>query len=182
MMRTLALALSLSLALSSCASMGTLPDESESRTRTTRVETHTGAQSLDLTTDNALVAGEVQAPVERVWAVLPEVYAELGLRNAVPDEARRSIGVTRLSLNRSLGRTRLSTLLDCGFTVSMPNADQYAIVLNASTRLHSAGSGATRVETVVSATGRPMDTAGSVDCRSRGALERRIVEEIGRRM
>jgi hypothetical protein len=87
--------------------------------------------------------------------------------------------VPRTDVIRALNGVRLSRYLDCGATVSVPNADSYAVTLQATTRLAPVTDATTRVETLVQATARPRDTAGNrVTCTSTGVLERQIAAHL----
>jgi len=181
-MRSLLLSGTLLGILAGCASGSGTSDDRPVRHATVRVETNVSTHELEMTVEPTALLRVVEFPAQRVWEVLPAVYADLGLRNARADESRLTLQVNRLEVNRNLGRARLSQYLDCGTTLSMANADQYAVTLGASTRLVPVNEGSTRIESVVTATARPIDTAGGVTCLSRGVLERRIAEEVGRRL
>jgi hypothetical protein len=118
-------------------------------------------------------------PVEQVWATLPAVYEGLGLSGAgVIDQSQRRFGMGPATLPRRLNGERPSRFLDCGATVSLPNADAYAVTVTVVTQLSAEGPG-TRAQTVVEATARPRDTAGNqVTCTTTGHLERLIASRL----
>jgi hypothetical protein len=122
----------------------------------------------------------VLVPVEQAWSALPGVYQGLGLPGSgIVDEAQRRFGAGPATLSRRLNDERLSRFLDCGYTVSIPNADAYAVTLTMVTQLNAEGPSATRVQTVLEATARPRDTAGNqVTCTSNGHLERLISSRL----
>jgi hypothetical protein len=122
----------------------------------------------------------VLVPVEQAWAALPGVYEGLGLAGAgIVDEGQRRFGMAPATLPRRVNGERLARFLDCGYTVSIPNADTYAVTLAIVTQLNGETTDATRVQTVLEATARPRDTAGNqVTCTSTGHLERLIASRL----
>lgn len=170
MIRSLALSL---LVLSACAPAAL---ELSPGTRDSTLLVNDGA--ITIRTSGRSVAAEVPLPLEQAWAALPAAYEALGLRGGGP-AGERLFGVQRMDVSRALNGVRLSRYLDCGATVSVPNADSYAVTLQVSTLLTPSTAASTRAETLVQATARPRDTSGNpVACTSTGALERQIAEGL----
>ncbi len=151
-------------------------------TETVRIETETGASEMRIESTRPLAQqATVAGPPARVWAALPAAYTALGLPAGRGDRAAGRWVAGPAQVTRALRGTRLSRYLDCGATVSTPNADAYAVTLSVDTRLAPATGGATQVETLVQAHARPLETAGDrVPCTSTGGLERRLAEELRR--
>lgn len=125
------------------------------------------------------MGGGVAVPVAQARAALPAVYQGLGLAGGGPT-AEGGYAAPRVQATRALAGVRLSRYLDCGSTVSMANADHYAVTLQVATRLSETTPGATLAETMVQATARPIGTSGeAVACTSTGQLEREIVRRLG---
>jgi hypothetical protein len=136
------------------------------------------------TADVRVLSQEVAAPVDRVWAVLPAVYRELGLE-AESDPARRTMsGVARVS-RRFMGEPA-TRFLDCGrgqFGAEI--ASQYALRMTVSTTVNpAAGEGTgSRLDTAIEAHAYS-DGANSVaaQCRSQGRLEEMIAARVRQRL
>lgn len=171
------------LVLASCAPAAAPAAPSRSAAvQTVRIETSTGTSEARIEPTRPVAqSATVALPPARVWAALPAAYTALGLPAGRGDEAAGRWVAGPAQVTRALGGTRLSRYLDCGATVSTPNADAYAVTLTVDTRLAPAAGGATQVETRVQAHARPLETAGDrVPCTSTGGLERRLGEELGR--
>lgn len=169
------------LLLGACASQTTTVPVGPERTTTVTIEMDNSTRELRLTpTRPATHSAIAVVPLERAWQALPEVYAALGLSGAgVISQEQRRFGAGPLTLPRRVNGERVSKFLDCGATVSIPNADAYAVTVQVVTQLAGEGEAGTRVQTVMEAAARPRDTAGNtVDCTSTGALERLIAERL----
>jgi hypothetical protein len=137
--------------------------DSEGRTSITRIAT-AGATSVFIPFSTGAV-----------WAVLPQVYAELGMHGAAIEERRHIFAQPRTTVRRTLARAPLSTYLDCGSRAGIPNADSYNVTLTVVTQLQPDGEEGTQLRTSIEASAR---AAGSSDphvrCGSTNALEQRI--------
>lgn len=117
---------------------------------------------------------------DQVWAVLPTVYQGLGIAvgTSLPDA--RTIGNTKLVLNRTLAGKPLSTFLSCGDgPTGTPLADSYRVNMALVTMLNPMPNGGTRVETRVGASATNRAVSGApVSCTTTGRLEALIAERI----
>ncbi|HZG44566.1 MAG TPA: hypothetical protein VEY93_16560 [Longimicrobium sp.] len=166
--------------LCACAPRASSVPVGPERMSTVIIETPGGSHEVRMVAARPHTHSSVAlVPVEQAWAALPGVYEGLGLAGAgVIDEGQRRFGAGPATLPRRLNGELLSRFLDCGSTVSMPNADGYAVTLTIVTQLSAEGPG-TRVQTVLEATARPRETAGNlVTCTSRGRLERLISSRL----
>lgn len=140
-----------------------------------------GLGSMDVrSTADAAASYWADAPVDQVWAVLPQIYEELGVPLAVHDPIGKRIGNSSFRVRR-VGGTKLSRYLRCGGSgpTATPNADRYQVTMSLTTRINDADEGGTGIMTVVGATARPRDVGGSsVNCASTGRLEERISEMV----
>lgn len=123
---------------------------------------------------------ELAIPAGRAWELLPLAYEAAGLPLSTLDTEARRIGAGGVRAQGRLGGTWLSRYVDCGTApTGIPNADSFTITLDVATQVSGTASAA-QLSTIVRATGRPSSTSTSspVNCPSRGALERRLVELV----
>jgi hypothetical protein len=126
---------------------------------------------------------EVPAPPERVWAMLPEIFQEIGIGGGVIDPAGFVYGQRELSVRRRLGSIPLSQLVECGTNLGMPNANSYTVTLSVVTQLQRTTPEKTGVLSIVQATARqPGNSQQSVVCTSTTELERRIANAVKLRL
>jgi len=176
-MRTLAL---LSLAsLAACAptqTPSTLTPESE------RVRIGGGTPSgLRMTSNTAARVDTLWASLDRVWKVLPGVFATLEIPIEQFNSEAGTLGHSGLKLYRRLGKIPLTRYIDCGTTQIGPNADSYEVLLTVLTKVQRsrADSSNTTVATTVEAVARPIQFRGDyMRCSSKGALEARLAEVL----
>jgi hypothetical protein len=145
----------------------------------TTIETSTGRTTVDIRNSAASIGSDLSVPLETAWVALPKVYDEIGLTGGgSTDPEGHTYGVLTKRIARIAGK-HLSEYLDCGDSIEGPRADLYDVRVSAFTAL-TEKNGSTRVETLVQATAKPRGVSGnSVSCRSRGTLERLIVERLG---
>lgn len=123
----------------------------------------------------------IDAPVNRVWSALLEVYEELEIPVGELDEARGQVGNAGFPVRRIAGR-RMAEYVDCGHGVAGPKANEYAVrvALFTTVRPHEEG---TELVTDMDATARPRDVSGStIHCTSEGRLEALIVQRVEDRL
>jgi len=151
----------------------------ESGTQTRTLVT-VGLGEMDVyTTESTTASHSIAAPVERVWAVLPQLYQELDVPLSVYDTVGMQIGNAGFKPRR-LGGTRLSRYLDCGRGITAtPNADAYEVTLTLLTKVVEAGDGGTNLQVRVTAFAKPRDVSGNpMRCASRGTLETHMAEKV----
>ncbi|MBR9989006.1 MAG: hypothetical protein KFH98_04575, partial [Gemmatimonadetes bacterium] len=124
--------------------------------------------------------GVVPAPRQEVWSRLPAVYGELGLPEPAVDHSVWTVAVQNHTIMRRVGSESMSGLIDCGRSMTGPNADSHRIRLSVRTWLEPSADG-TEVRTRVEAVATPVDgRAGSFTCSSRGRLEMLIAQALSR--
>ena len=125
----------------------------------------------------------VAAAADRVYAVLPEVYASLGIAaNAVVGDTR-TVGLVNGRAPRQVLRQPLSRYFDCGTTMTGPAADSYQVTLTAVSRVRAAGDSASDLSTQASASAVPGQTSGTrVSCASTGRLEDAVNKAVALRL
>lgn len=117
----------------------------------------------------------VAAPAAKVWAALPEVYRELGLDINFREPGPSRTGTCYQRVRGRLGKLLLSSLLDCGENVSMPNADRFDVALTVLSTVIPISDQVSRLVTFVLGVGIEGTTGGNrLWCYSTGVLEDRI--------
>ena len=105
-------------------------------------------------------------------------FETLNLETPTVDARAFSIGNRGCRARRIEGK-RLSTYLQCGSSISRPNADQYEVTLQRMVQLLDAPGGSTTVRTTLDAYARSRSSSvNAIHCTSKGRFERRVVELI----
>ena len=132
-------------------------------------------QDVQITTRPGLANVIIDAPADRVWAVLPAVFAELGIPLSQTDPAQKLLSAQNARISRIGGR-RLSTYFRCG-GVYGDNADGGNAFVSARTQVFTGSGGETvaRIEVRAAAAGEGT-TMG--ECGSTGLLEKAIGDAI----
>lgn len=126
---------------------------------------------------------QVRAGADRIYAVLPEVYASLGLAANTVAGDTRTVGVVNGRAPRQVARQPLSRYLNCGSTMTGPVADAYVVTLTAVSRVRASGDSASVVGTQIAASAVPGQTSGTrVTCASTGRLEQAINKAVALRV
>jgi hypothetical protein len=182
------LSAALLLALSACA---TAPREDEApsapreqTTRNTQMITTVDASGrttvIPLTTTSFSGAREVEvlASADDVFRVLGEAYTDFGMTIGTIDPPNRTTGNANFSARGKLGRTDLSTYLDCGQTgLRGPAANVFPVRMSVLTMVIPDGD-KSRVRTLVSGAYVAAETSGTVACTSTGELEGAIARAV----
>lgn len=124
----------------------------------------------------------LQVPMETAWAVLPQVFEELGYPSGPHVYAEERVYVTpTLRINGRLYAGDLNSLyLDCGHTPEgEPAADVYSIAFAIMARLTPQDSVSTIAEVIVDGTARDrVERSGGVPCTGTGRLEAAILQRL----
>jgi hypothetical protein len=156
---------------------------------TPAVNTNPGAPSSVTTTGTAAVVQlendpELESPIshaaDRVWAILPTVFQELGLGGAVMSERPRVYGNDKVSSNRIAGQNP-QTFFRCANAASgMGSTMRYRFVFSIRTAVTAAQDGTTRLNTAMNGQASPVDgsSAAKLDCVSNGKLERELRRSV----
>lgn len=143
-------------------------------------QTEFGNTTIETYRDVGGTAHQLGATPDQVWGVLPAVYQGLGIAvgTSLPDT--KTIGNTKLVLNRSLAGRPLSDFLSCGDgPTGAPLANNYRVEMALVTVLTPTPNGGTRVETRVGASAANRAVSGAtVSCTTTGRLEAMIAERI----
>jgi hypothetical protein len=146
-------------------------------------ETQTG---LEIRTGDPsrAVSSVIAAPVDSVWAHLPGVYAKMGIEAEVNDAARRRYGTMRFARRGLMGRPT-GDWVRCGHQGAGPSAvSGRRIRLRILTSVKPEGAERARAETEVEGDATTIEGASTapVRCVSTGEIERRLRDELARRL
>lgn len=174
------IAILLVLLIAACAPAHTpatpIPEE-----QTVRVAGATDRSGIRMTSNTTSRIDTIWASFDRVWKVLPAVYATIEVPIERFDAEASTIGNSALKLYRRLGKIPLTRYLDCGTTQIGPNVDSYEVMLTVLTKLQRSrtDSSTTTVATTVEGMAKPIQFRGEyVRCTSRGTLEARVAEVL----
>lgn len=165
-------------ALAACGPAVSTPSAGPAETPTQVVTT---GDALHVTTsaEVRVVSHDVEAPVDRVWAVLPAVYQELGL-DAGADASRRTVTGGATFTRRFQGESA-TRFFDCGQgQFGSQIAANYTIRMTVSTTVNPGTSGGARLDSMIEAFARNTDGANAVaaQCRTEGRLEQLISDRV----
>jgi hypothetical protein len=174
------------LALSACGA-ATAPASSGTSEQPAQVVGTGDGFTVTTTSESRLLKHDVNAPVDRVWQVLPEVYREIGLEGATADAGIRTVSSGSLSFTRRMFGEPATRFFDCGrgqFGAEI--ASTYTIHLTMRTTVQpGTADGTARLESTAQAYARNNDGANSLmsQCHSKGLLEGlvalRVLEKLG---
>lgn len=174
------------IAAAACSSSTSGPVPSTTPTPNTgRVTTGSGStvqiNTMNIDTDVRLFS---TGTPDQVFAVLPAVYAELGIPLSLNDVRTKSIGNTGWRTRRSIGKVPMQRYLDCGSSGTLQNAETYQINMSIVTSVRANTGGGSVVSTQLSGVGRNPVTSSSAEvrCSSAGNLEIRIRDMVQKRI
>ncbi|NUO62761.1 MAG: hypothetical protein HOQ11_03440 [Gemmatimonadaceae bacterium] len=173
---------SLLLALAFTLACASAPVDRSAPTTISTTRISGGAQSgqtaITTTTVSPTATVDVAAPLAKTWVALRAVYDSLGIPVSTVDESQHLMGNTGIKVRRTLGKTPLMRLLDCGHAQGGPNAETYEVFFAVATQLRPTADGArTLASTSLQAQARPVSFAGEyVACTTTGGLESRIAD------
>ena len=111
---------------------------------------------------------------------MPAVYTAVGLTINATDTVAHAVGDTRTARGK-VGALALSQLIDCGAPPIGRNADSVDVALFVTSRLEPSQASNIAVTNTVQAVAHPPGSA-PISCRSSGAIERRLLEELRREL
>jgi hypothetical protein len=144
------------------------------------VSAFAGTRKYTIDVDTLGVTLPVPISADSAWKLLPGVYASLGLPLDENDAKARRLGTCWKRVRGRLGGSQLSRYLDCGELRQVANADRSDVDILVLTAVREE-SGAVGVATVVLGwANSPEISGGRQWCQSRGALEKRIQDAVGK--
>jgi hypothetical protein len=176
----------LALIASACASTGgsapATPDVAPVPTvNTARVVTGSNS-TLQVNTMNIDMDVKlfVTGTVDEAWAVLPGVYAELGIPLSVNDARTKTLGNTGWRTRRQIGRVPMQRYLECGSSGTIENAETYNINMSITTTVLPNANGGSVISTSITGVGKNPVTSSSAEvrCTSKSQLELRIRDMV----
>ncbi len=169
-------------ALAACASGGGASSSigpSGVTQSTVRVDggTATSRYESQLTRDDRAATTNLAVGADRAFAVLPNVYEQVGLKVNTAVSDTRTVGVNGAHVRR-VGKDPLSRFLSCGSDATgTPLADSYSVTLTVLSSVTPSGTAGSVLATQVLGVAQPIATSGtSVTCSSTGVLEDRIAK------
>jgi hypothetical protein len=122
----------------------------------------------------------VEAAPDRVLAATRAAYDDLGIPIAVADPTTGQVTSNTFSKTSALGKTAISTYLECGRAMIGPIADNYRVYMTVTSVVRPNGKGGSELETAFTAYARNMEgTSGDrVACGTTGQLEERIRRDV----
>jgi hypothetical protein len=112
---------------------------------------------------------------DQVYGALQQVFPELGITVGTVQPESRTLGNTRLILNRKIGDRPLSQMLECGATgAGTPIADAYRVEMSLITTVLPRGTGSEVQTRLEASAANPSVAGGRVACATTGQLEQLI--------
>jgi hypothetical protein len=138
------------------------------------------ARGITMVSTTEVNSALINAPVEKAWVALQEVYTTLGIPVTELNQQSRTIGNIAYRVRRRIGDVPTMRALDCGGDSGMPNAETYQLLLTVKSRIIPSDAGGSVVQTTLEGTGKNPTTAASSDvrCSSMGTLEKRIADLV----
>ena len=119
---------------------------------------------------------------DRVWAVLPEAYAELGVPLTVVDTADHYLGARSVTTRRPVSGLRLSRIVECGSGSFGPNAERYTVQLTLLSAVRPIDATHSLLAIGVGGTAAPNGLNSSVKCQTNAALEEKLLAVVRARL
>jgi hypothetical protein len=137
-----------------------------------------GSRKYTIDVDTLGVTNPVSVTADSAWSLLPAVYASLGLPLDEKDAMTKRLGTCWKRVRGRLGGSQVSRYLDCGELRQMPNADAYDVDILVLSAVRQEG-GSAGIATIVLGWAN-VPGGGRQWCQSRGALEKRIHDAVGK--
>ena len=170
--------LSLMVLLSGCYRSG-VEAVREPLHRPPSVTVSSTGMDVNLAPEREVVTEVIQATPAEAWAALKTVYEEFDIEVKEGNEDLMILGNPKFVRSRRLGRTRLSTYLDCGAGPTGDHADSHRVEIQIRSSILQVPAGV-RVNTHLAAIARNMD--GTSNNRIRCASKFRLEQEIAGRV
>jgi hypothetical protein len=164
-----------------CASTAAAPQETVSVTpNNVRIETPTGDVEAHTVAEDRSVTQTIKANPDVAWSKLPAVFTELQLPVSGYLGQSRQITAKGVRVRGHLGKLRMSQIVTCGSDITGDDkANTYEVTLDVAAAISPADGGQTNVNSMVTASARPMAVSGdAVRCVTTGSLERRIATMV----
>lgn len=151
-----------------------------------RVETSTGAGVVTLarSAETVGITQAIAAAPDSVFQALLAVYKDLAIPTKRLDPAGRVAGNDLFKARRKLGGGPMQSYVDCGGSLSQPNAETFEMELGVVSAVSAAPKGGSIITTTVTAAGNdPMfGRDRQMRCASTGEFERRIAALVQQKL
>jgi len=122
------------------------------------------------------IRGSLPVSLEQAWSAMPAAFAATQLAINATDSSAHAVGDS-ITVRGTIGTVPVSEIVDCSTPFARANPDSVAVALFLTARLEAGQPSGTSVTNTVQAVARPSDAA-PIACRSRGVLERRLLEAL----
>jgi hypothetical protein len=169
------LALIAGIFISGCAT-GTSSGAMDAGVVRDRAPRNDAGDLTNLTPSSTSALITLQHPVSRVWPLVPSAYSVLEIPLIGLDTVNR-VATGRIVGRRRFGARPMETLVDCGTSMTGPNAASYLVDIRLTRNVVVATPESARLRTVVEASGAGTD-GSTLRCSSTGVLEKLILERV----
>lgn len=147
------------------------------------VDQSTTTTRVQLNSDNVAAVHRVREPVERVWSVMPFVYAEVGVPVAHNDPDAKHIGNRRLVGTRIAGEPASHWVRCANQGTGAGASTTYRVQMSVMTAVRPSSTGGSEVVTTVAGTATPVEgtSSAAIHCVSTGRMELLIAQAVSRR-
>jgi hypothetical protein len=137
--------------------------------------TPTGDGSVVRLEDDPELESPIRHEADRVWAILPQIFQELGLGGEVKDPQRRIYGNDRVSAQRVAGQNPQNFFRCANEASGMGSTMRYRIQFSIRSAVTGSQDGS-KLHTAIIGQASPVDgsSAAKLDCVSNGKLEREM--------
>ena len=115
----------------------------------------------------------LEFPADRAWSLVPSAYSLLTIPISGIDSVRKRV-VGTVQARRSFRDQPMANFVDCGRSLTGPNANTYSVAMRLTTQVEPTGPGTSRLRTLVDANGTSAG-GNTVRCSSTGELELQIL-------
>ncbi len=154
-----------------CASSGGMP-RTDSKVDRVQIQGTESSYDIRLTTDSYETKATLDFSPDSVWRAVPLAYAAMSIPTEGMDAAHR-LFVGNVTAHRRFNSQPLSKYVDCGSSLTGPNADSYDVLLRMQTQVDSVAAGQAALRTRLEAAGSRAG-ATAVRCITTGELERQL--------
>jgi hypothetical protein len=113
---------------------------------------------------------------DKVWPLVASAYSVLAIPVSGIDSVRQRV-VGTIQARRVFRDQPVSVFLDCGRSLTGPNANTYSVAMRLTTQVEPTGPGTSRLRTLVDANGTGTGGA-TVRCSTTGELELQILNLV----
>ena len=117
-----------------------------------------------------------QHPVSRVWPLVVSAYSVLEIPLIAADTVNHAL-TGQIVARRNFGGRPMEMLVNCGSSMTGPNAATYLVNIKLTSRVAAATPGTASLRTVIDASGSGTNGL-TVRCSSTGALEQLLLDRV----